>query len=671
VFGSNAGAFGSNAGVWASNAGAFGSNAGAFGSNAGAIALQIASNAGVWASNAGAFGSNTATSAQQTAVWTSNTLVNSTFASNAAGAVQIALSNGGVSTSNVFVAQTAQLGNVVANRRLVLFSEQPNDHQFSGFGINSGMVRYQVNAPQNVHAWFGGTSATTSTEVMRCSVNNGLVVNGTATASNVRLGSTVAFTTAPDFTLNENWGVRYSGGVNHPFKVAGASLSCGYDVANSNHGVGNAYFSGVVGVGTRQLLAGSALQVAGRATCSNVDVQNHLFSPQATFSNAAGLGQITVGGIIGHVTIKGSNIGTGPIIESGPNADVGINLVGGCNAARGGLFRSHGYLRISDQGCVGVHTAVPRAIHGVQWNQTLTNRKIVLFDAAPAPQGVLDFGNDHEFYGLGVQSFEQRYQVGPLGRHVFAAAVNDSSSTEIMRMNHNRTVSIGNAGSTYGLSVASPADTPSAVATFIRGGDTLMNVTMFNTPQFNPSPTAAVLQLARDTSTNRSVSAAGAVAASGLDYAEYFHKSDPDVVHAKGDVVGVDSTGRLTCRWDAALHFVVKSTDPCIVGGDRWSAGMEPGAAFELARRGVDRIALCGRVPCNVRAAAHSENGDGADAQEWSVGDYIVPQPGPSNTIQAACVAQQYMTFDSMLRCVGRVVEAGDDGRPIVLVRAV
>ncbi len=670
AFGSNAGAFGSNAAVWASNAGAFGSNAGAFGSNA-----------GVWASNAGAFGSNTATSAQQTAsaaqatatsaqqtasaaqataVWTSNTIVNSTFASNAVGAAQFALSNGGVSTSNAFLAERLRFPNDLRNNRVVLWeATSDNQNQFYGLGLNGGTLRYQVHDQGASHRWFGGTGATTSAEIMRCSVNDGLVVNNTVTAPSVRVGSTIAFTTATDFTLNENWGVRYSGGVNHPLKVAGASLSVGYDVANSNHGVGNGYFSGVVGVGTRQLLAGSALQVAGRATCSNVDVQNHLFSPQATFSNAAGLGQITVGGVLGHVTIKGSNIGFGPIIESGPNADIGLNFVGGCNAARGGAFRSHGYLRINQHGCIGIHEAIPRAIHGVQWNQTLTNRKIVLFDAAPAfPFSITDFGNDHEFYGLGVQSFEQRYQVGPLGRHVFAAAVNDSSSTEIMRMNHNRTVSIGNAGSTYGLAVASPADTPSAVATFLRGGDTLMNVTMFNTPQFNPSPTAAVLQVGRDTSTNRSISAAGGVGANGLDYAEYWRKSDPDVVHAKGDVVGVDSTGRLTCRWDAALHFVIKSTDPGLVGGDCWSAGLAAGPEFELARRGVDRIALCGRVPCNVQG-------------EWSVGDYIVPQPGPSNTIQAACVAQQYMMFDSMLRCVGRIVEAGDDGRPIVLVRAV
>ncbi len=90
AFGSNAGAFGSNAGAFGSNAGAFGSNAGAFGSNAGAFgsnlspAVAFASNltTGVaFASNSGAFGSNAGA-----------------FASNA---VRGALSNSGVSASNV------------------------------------------------------------------------------------------------------------------------------------------------------------------------------------------------------------------------------------------------------------------------------------------------------------------------------------------------------------------------------------------------------------------------------------------------------------------------------------------------------------------------------------------------------------------------------------------
>ena len=609
--------------------------------------------------------------------------MNSTFASNAAGAVQIALSNGGVSTSNVFVAQTAQLGNVVANRRLVLFSEQPNDHQFSGFGINSGMVRYQVNAPQNVHAWFGGTSATTSTEIMRCSVNNGLSVTGTATSANVVASSNVRALTGFLTNGNSAWGCNaqlalgWNGTTQyaHVLKsrhqgIAALPQENAVDVfvwqpSQGPNDMGSRLAVTMTAVGTGVLTSnplapldvnGGAI-VRGNLTCSNVS------GTQATFSNAAGMGQITVGGVMGHVTIKGSNIGFGPIIESGPNADIGLNFVGGCNAARGGAFRSHGYLRINQHGCIGIHEAIPRAIHGVQWNQTLTNRKIVLWDAAPAfPFGITDFGNDHEFYGLGVQSFEQRYQVGPLGRHAFYAAVDGSSSTEIMRLNHNRTVSIGNAGSVYGLSVASQSNLSPYVATFIRGGDTLMNVTMFGNPVFDPATTASVLQVGRDQNTNRSISCGGGVGTNGLDYAEYWYKSDPDVVHAKGDVVGVDATGRLTDRWDAALHFVVKSTDPGLVGGDCWCRGLVAGTPeYELARRGVDRVALCGRVPCNV------QNGEG----EWHVGGYIVPRQGAGNTIEAACVAQQDMTFQQHLTCVGRVIEAGVDGRPIVLVKAV
>src|SRR4030095_13699970 len=38
-----------------------------------------------------------------------------------------------------------QFGNSVANRKIVLYEDANNDHQFWGFGVNSGVVRYQVS----------------------------------------------------------------------------------------------------------------------------------------------------------------------------------------------------------------------------------------------------------------------------------------------------------------------------------------------------------------------------------------------------------------------------------------------------------------------------------------------------------------------------------------------
>ncbi|MGC5215551.1 hypothetical protein, partial [Klebsiella pneumoniae] len=44
----------------------------------------------------------------------------------------------------------------------------------------------------------------------------------------------------------------------------------------------------------------------------------------------------------------------------------------------------------------------------------------------------------------------------------------------------------------------------------------------------------------------------------------------------KGDVCGIDSNGELTRIWSDARRYVVKSTDPNLVGGDTWAAHLGP-----------------------------------------------------------------------------------------------
>ena len=59
-------------------------------------------------------------------------------------------------------------GNVVKSRRIVLYDgNTASDHQFYGFGINAGMLRYQVDGTGANHAWYAATAAATSNELMR------------------------------------------------------------------------------------------------------------------------------------------------------------------------------------------------------------------------------------------------------------------------------------------------------------------------------------------------------------------------------------------------------------------------------------------------------------------------------------------------------------------------
>ena len=191
---------------------------------------------------------------------------------------------------------------------------------------------------------------------------------------------------------------------------------------------------------------------------------------------------------------------------------------------------------------------------------------------------------------------------------------------------------------------------------------------------------ASVMYVGRNSVTGRSISAAGTINASGADYAEYLIKALLCGTIVPGQIVGIDADGRLTDKWDRAIAFMVKSTDPCMVGGDRWgqhlgprpdavepiqgetdeewAARQAPGTAFdaalEAARQTVDRIAFAGQVPVNVLGA--------------TPGQYIVPvQEGEGIAGQA--VDRGDMTLDQYMSAIGRVIAIEKDGRARIIVK--
>lgn len=71
-----------------------------------------------------------------------------------------------------------QLDNSVINRKLILFENANNDHQFYGFGINSSTLRYQVDTPTSAHVFFAASSSSTSKELLRISGNGNITAAG-------------------------------------------------------------------------------------------------------------------------------------------------------------------------------------------------------------------------------------------------------------------------------------------------------------------------------------------------------------------------------------------------------------------------------------------------------------------------------------------------------------
>jgi len=75
-----------------------------------------------------------------------------------------------------------QLANSVANRKIVLYENQDNDHQFYGLGVNNYTFRYQIPATSASHVFYTGTTETNSTELFRIKGTGGVVIPVLTTA---------------------------------------------------------------------------------------------------------------------------------------------------------------------------------------------------------------------------------------------------------------------------------------------------------------------------------------------------------------------------------------------------------------------------------------------------------------------------------------------------------
>ena len=157
--------------------------------------------------------------------------------------------------------------------------------------------------------------------------------------------------------------------------------------------------------------------------------------------------------------------------------------------------------------------------------------------------------------------------------------------------------------------------------------------------------------------TGRSISAAGTINALGTDYAEYMVKTGNFTIN-KGDICGIDVNGKLTNVFADAISFVVKSTNPSYVGGDRWGAKSEKDGddytqeELEQQRQLVDRIAFSGQVPVNVTGAI--------------AGQYIIPINN-NGAINGQAISNP--TFEQYQISVGKVISVDLTGKPTIIVK--
>lgn len=231
---------------------------------------------------------------------------------------------------------------------------------------------------------------------------------------------------------------------------------------------------------------------------------------------------------------------------------------------------------------------------------------------------------------------------------------------------------------------------PECVIAGVNQSQGQLNVNIPNSAQFYVSAGSAgssslcAINAGSNTTTGRSINANGTINASGADYAEYLVKSLRCGIAVPGQILGIDVGGQLTDKWDRAIAFVVKSTNPCMVGGDSWAQllGARPAvshrgeddtddswaarnaaysaalatfdAELEQLRQTVDRIAFSGQVPCNVHGA--------------TPGQYLVPVR-QGEGIGAIAVNEDDLTLKQYMRAIGKVIAIEDDGRARIVVK--
>jgi hypothetical protein len=83
-----------------------------------------------------------------------------------------------------------QLSNSVLNRKVVLYDLSNNDHQFYGMGLNTSILRYQVDDPTASHVFYSGLNSSSSKELLRIKGNGSIGINTSSSSYNFDVNGT-------------------------------------------------------------------------------------------------------------------------------------------------------------------------------------------------------------------------------------------------------------------------------------------------------------------------------------------------------------------------------------------------------------------------------------------------------------------------------------------------
>jgi len=350
---------------------------------------------------------------------------------------------------NVGIGTTApnaplQFGNGSANRKIVLYDVNNNDHQFFGLGLNSGELRYQINEANAgvAHKFFAGLNATTSIELMRIQGDGHVGIGNTDPSHKLDISGRMRIRGGAD--LFNSAGV-YLGGVGAESLVIKSLMGMASDTTVGFYGYSGSGWGFTTDIrnGNTAIGEGTPLDKSGFTVNKKVGAVNAMFG-----SNTSGIAIESDFPGIGFNTYWN---GGRKAIANGYGGYIGINPGGGgmslavssSSSTAGNPITVNTALYIKPDGSIGIGTTAPNG--QLQLSNSVQNRKIVLYEPG---------NNDHEFYGFGINGFKLRYQVPAASdNHVFYSGMNPDESRELFRMTGNGNVGVGVSDPAYRLDV--------------------------------------------------------------------------------------------------------------------------------------------------------------------------------------------------------------------------
>ncbi|MFN3851473.1 MAG: hypothetical protein ACK4NY_18695 [Spirosomataceae bacterium] len=165
-----------------------------------------------------------------------------------------------------------QFSNSLENRKIVLYENSKNDHQYYGFGINGGTLRYQSDATGADHVFFAASSSVSSNELMRVRGVGQIQVGGASSSGRIYVVGNSTFKEGVYASTSFDGAAVYGsidGGTTRFAGVQGEYKSSTQGVF-STAGVRGNNLSSIAGTGFRNTATtGPRAGVIGNTTVSN------------------------------------------------------------------------------------------------------------------------------------------------------------------------------------------------------------------------------------------------------------------------------------------------------------------------------------------------------------------------------------------------------------------